>query len=104
MSLKEQIAGDIDSVFLNTLDFADEHVINGLTVRCVVDEDRLQERADKQAQGVYLGAKLLFVKAADFPGRPAVNMRLTLDGKPYSVVSCIENMGMFEIRIGANET
>lgn len=104
MALKEQIHDDILGVFLNTDDFAEEHVVNGITLRCVVDDDRLLERSDKQAQGVYLGEKLLFVNAGDLPGKPAVGGPLELDGRVYYVNGCIESMGMYEIRIGANMT
>lgn len=104
MALKDDILSDIDSVFLNTDDFAGEHEINGISVICVVDDDRLLERTDKAIQGTYLGEKLLFVKASDLPGRPAIDSRLTLDGKPWYVRTCIENMGMLEIRLEASKS
>ena len=104
MSLKDQIAADIDAIFLNTDDFADKVTLNGITLKCVIDDDRLLNRTDLQAKGVYLGERLIFVKASDLPGKPAVGARIELNGKPWFVSNVTENMGMYEIRIGANKT
>jgi len=104
MSLKELIFNDIDSVFLNLDDFAEEHEVNGITLLCIVDDDRLIERTDAAAQGTYLGEKLLFLKASDLPGKPSVGFRMTLDGELYYVRACAENMGMYEIRLGTTRT
>jgi len=104
MSLKDQIADDIENVFLNTDEFATTHVINGITMPCVVNDDLLLERSDAAAQGVYLGEKLIFINASLLPGKPAIGGRFTFDGKPYTVINVVENMGMFELRLKANKT
>jgi hypothetical protein len=104
MTLKDQIFADIDSVFLNVAEFGEEVTINGIALICVSDDDVLLERADAAAQGTYRGERLIFVKAADLPGRPSVESRVTFRGEPYFVHECRENMGMYEIRMGANRT
>ena len=104
MSLQDQIFADIDAVFLNTDEFATEHEINGIMLKCVVNDDLLLERSDAAAQGVYLGEKLIFLNASLLPGKPAIGSRMTVDGKPYFVRNLVENMGMYEIRLGANKT
>ena len=38
-SFKECIAADVSNVFLNKLEFADTHTVNGKKWRCVVDEN-----------------------------------------------------------------
>ena len=108
MSLRDQIFDDIDGVFLNADDFAEEAIVNiggkDYQVMVVQDDDTLLERTDAAAQGTYLGEKLIFIKAADIPGRPAVGARITLNGESYFVTNCVNNFGMYEIRMGANRT
>jgi len=104
MNLKDQLFTDIDDVFLCTDEFAEEVTINGITLKCVPDDDVLTENSNAAARGTFQGERLIFVKASDLPGRPAVDSRVTYQGEPYFVKNCIENFGMFEIRIGANRT
>ena len=101
--LKNQIAADIDSVFLNDAEFAVEVTLNDITLKCVPDDDRLIELSG-QAPGVYLGEHLIFVKASDLPGKPAIGMRADLDGKTWFVTRVLDEMGMFGIFLGANKT
>ena len=103
MSFKDMVAADIDRVFLNTDVFAEELELNGIALKCVIDDDRLLERTDASL-GVYLGERLVFVKASDLPGKPAVGARVTMNGRAWFVSSVTENVGMFEIRLGANKT
>lgn len=104
MSLKDQFFSDIDAVFVNTDEFATTHDINGKQLPCVVDDDLLLERSDAAAQGVYLGEKLIRVKASLLPGRPAIGGLFKLDGKSWYVRNVAENIGMYEIRLGASIT
>ncbi len=104
MSFRDQIFADIGSVFINTTDFATTHDINGIMVPCVVDDDLLLERSDTAAQGVYLGEKLIRLKASLLPGKPVISARMTFDGKPWFVRNVAESMGLYEIRLGANKT
>ncbi len=43
-SFKDQIKADISSVFLNGLEFADDHELNGKTMKAVIDDNELLER------------------------------------------------------------
>jgi hypothetical protein len=113
MSLRETIFADIDRVFMNTSEFAEDVTvkIGGMEIeaKIVRDDDLLQERADAAAQGIHLSDRLIFIKASLLPGRPIPGTgnsgtRVEIDGKPYFVKSCIENFGMYDITIGANKT
>jgi len=104
MTFKDQIAVDIDNVFLNLSEFADDHVINGIEVKAVIDSDILEERSNAAARGTYLGLKRVFVNESLFPARFAVGARINLDGKSYFVRDCSEEMGMYVITIEANKT
>jgi hypothetical protein len=104
MPLRETIFADIDAVFLNTGEFAEEVTINGITLKCVPDEDDLTERQNPAALGTYRGEKTVFVKAADLPGKPSVESRITFRGEPHFLVFCQENFGMYELRLTSNRT
>ena len=107
MSLKDVMAADISAVFLNPDEFAEQHVINGQTVCCVIDDDNFTVRSGGEKQqfdGIFLAVKKLFVKAADLPRRPKQGRRLVLDEDPYTVIDCVEQLGMYEITIGLNDS
>ena len=94
-TFKEQIAADISTTFLNCLEFADTHTVNGKEMAAVVDDNELLER-DKakimaaQTEGTYKARRLVYVAKADFGPRPAQGVVLTLDGKAYKVKTCTE--------------
>ena len=73
-SFKECIAADVPNVFLNRLEFADTHTVNGKKMAVLVDENELLER-DKgklgvQQTGLYKSRRLIYVARSDF-GRAA---------------------------------
>ena len=97
-TFKEQIAADISTTFLNCLEFADTHTVNGKEMAAVVDDNELLER-DKE--GTYKARRLVYVAKADFGPRPAQGAMLTLDGKAYKVKSCTEEAGVLAIELEA---
>lgn len=105
---KDAIASDIKAVFLNSLEFADEHNINGNPVVCVVDRDVIKERNAKTyseyAEGVYLEQIMIFVAKDDLSRVPVKGEMLRLDGQRYLVDEVSENMGMLEITIEDNQS
>lgn len=105
---KAAIAADIKAVFINGLEFADEHDINGQAVLCVVDRDVAQERNGpsyaEYAEGVYRSQIVVYVAADDLPERPVRGELFRLDGDRYLVDEVAENMGVLEITIEANDS
>ena len=82
-SFKDQIRADISSVFLNGLEFADDHELNGKTMKAVIDDNELLER-DKakvmstEIDGIHKMRRFIYVAKADFGPRPAPGMIVTL--------------------------
>lgn len=102
MNFKDYAAADLN-VFINANEFADDHIINGEAVRCVVDDDINQARTgNTPADGVFVGLVSVFVKTADFNYRPVQGEYITLDDAGYYVVSSAESMGILEIKLKAN--
>jgi len=47
MTFKEQIAADTKNVFMNALEFSEEHIIDGRNMLCIVDNNELMARRVK---------------------------------------------------------
>lgn len=93
---KDQIAQD-RAVFINTDEFAEEHVIDGNTVSITVDNDRLIERSKIEYAGVMVGNILYFAKSEDFDRKPEPEDVQDFDGDDYKVFDVREDDGMLEI-------
>jgi hypothetical protein len=104
MSLKDEILEDIDNVFLNFEDFAEEHTVEGEPIMCIFDDDELKERQGTNELGVENGTILLFAKSSDLPPRRVPNEYLEIDGKNYVIDDWRENLGMAEIILHHGES
>lgn len=106
-AFKDAIAADIKGVFINPLEFAEQHNINGQIVTAMVDSDILKERsrptASEYAEGVFIDEKLVYVAADDLQRKPVEGEMFRLDNRRYIVKEVVDNMGVLEITITANE-
>lgn len=105
-SFKAQVAADISSVFLNDIEFADEHELNGKTLKVIIDDNELVERDKAQLMstsidGIHKTRRLIYVSESDFGSRPAPGMIVTLDGKPFRAKNCTAEAGILGIEIEA---
>lgn len=110
-TFKELVAQDNKNVFLNLDEFADEHLINGRLMRCIVDnneaidrERRYQYKRSLYADGVYMKEMLIYVLARQFGPLPAVGRMLMMDGKSYIIADAINEDGVYSITLEANKT
>lgn len=104
MSFKEQVEKDLDSVFLNTDEFAEFHRIEGRKVAVVIDDDRRKKLKQGQILGLVEADMLIMGKTADFPedldpGRP-----LNVDGRELLITDSGEDMGLVEVALSQNRT
>lgn len=106
-AFKDAVAADIHGVFINPVEFAETHLINGQRVVAMVDRDILKERSppssSEYAEGVFLEELLIYVADADLPRKPVKGELLRLDNDRFLVTEVAENMGVLEITIRANE-
>ena len=100
MNLKSVIASDIDAVFFNEDEFADEAIIDGKPVPIILDNDALNGKLDVYAMGLAEGEQLIFIKQKDLFRLPQPGEQMTIDGKQWYIRHAISNAGVFEIRIG----
>ena len=100
-TLKDYIKDfDLDT-FINMDEFADDHVINSETIKCVVDTDIFDERstlAGDRSGGVFKASISIFIKMADIE-KPLIDEMMTVDDDHYRVVEVKENMGLYEIEL-----
>jgi hypothetical protein len=109
-AFKDAVAADIKGVFLNALEFADDHEVDGNVIKVLVDDDIAEERRGRRgggleyADGVFRATKVIYVATEDLPRVPVESELLNLDGENYIVDKVSDNVGMLEITLEANRT
>ena len=101
MSLKDEILNDIDNVFFILEDFGEEHIIDGKSVICILDDDALKIRSGTNELSVSESTLLLFAKVSDLP-RKVVGDELLIDGRIYIVDDWKVNLDVAEVVLHQN--
>lgn len=103
MTLKDLIASDIDKVFINTDDFCDEHSIEGVSIKCSLDNDEMNQLSGGDEFGVGESVYRIFAKTSDLSDAGLSYMgygsHIEVDGRIYTVTDWIENKGITEIHM-----
>ncbi len=102
MSFKSMIANDIDKVFLNDEDFAEEHTVEGATIKCVGNSDASDKIKDGRILGQIEADVILFGAASDLPRERGPESLINVDGKELIVIKWAESMGLVEIALRQN--
>lgn len=110
MTFKEQIAADNKNVFMNALEFSEEHIIDDKKMLCIVDNNELMARRVKYkyrskfyVDQVGIKDLLIYVRAEDFGALPAIGRTLIFDGKPYIICDAINECGVYSINLEINK-
>ena len=101
MSLKGEIISDINNVFLNFDDFAEEHIIEGKKVLCIYDDETLKTRQGSAEIGIDESTLLIYAKVEDLPKRKQGGL-LNVDHKEYMIDDWKVNFAMAEIALHRN--
>ncbi len=107
MNLKELMAEDIDDVFLDPDENADEHDIDGQTILCSLEQVGTRVRSnrrDEQYDGIYKETAVLSVRQVDLGYRPVYGQAMRVDGVLYLVSKCDDDDGLLIVTIEANES
>lgn len=99
-TFKEQVAQDIELVFLNFDEFAEPHYIEGSEILVIIDNEALEKR--NQELGVSEADLLFFAKSADLPPMKTPGSFLNIDNKECLVESWAEEMGISKIILRQN--
>jgi hypothetical protein len=100
MDFKDAVAADVDNVFFNTEEFAENAIIGGKNVPVLFDDDALQGKSDVYAMGLAEGERLIFIKEKDLRRLPQPGEQMTIGDKQWYVRHTVSNAGVYEIRIG----
>lgn len=107
MGFKETIANDVNNTFLNLEEFGSTHTFNGREIKCVIDEEKFQNKQKNglisTEEGTFQEGFTLFVGENDLKIKPHPGEEMTLDGKTYEVVLSKFDMGMHEIDLARFE-
>lgn len=103
--LKDMIARDNEFVFMNNLDFAEEHNLNGTICLAIVEGLTTKERSSRLSQnyeGVYGSVVIVHVDKNSLVEVPVHGENFRLDGKLYYVEDCTEDLGLLTIELRRN--
>ena len=104
-----QIALDNEVTFLNNMEFAELHDLNGTECKAIVQDISVaqslsvQTGKDDYYPGVYGSQLQVNCLKADLPEVPVFGMRFYLDEKMYEVESVSDDMGILPIQLVAND-
>lgn len=99
MSFKDDVAEDIENVFLDLDEFAEEIRVEGKTISAVVDHSRKVGMKEGRLLGLVEADMIIHARATDFPGRMSPGRPIEVDGKEMILVEYAEDMGMAEVAV-----
>ncbi len=106
-TFKEQIAADNAAIFINALEFAEEHNLNGSICNAILQDisvaDDVTAKSGIAYAGIYGSRLQVNCLKSDLPESPVSGNGFELDGKLYLVESCADDMGILTIQLVANE-
>lgn len=103
MGFKDAITQDI-RVFINLDEFAENHVIDGVLLPVIIDNEKLQERSKKEYDGISVGEILFYINTTSLNKKPKIGSPMIFDDKLMYVFDCREDMGMYEIILQQNRS
>lgn len=105
---QEQIAADNAAVFINDMEFAELHNLNGIECKAIVQDISVAQSLsidvgkDDNYYGIY-GERLQVNCLKDaLPEVPVYGMQFYLDDRLYEVESTGDDMGILTIQLVAN--
>lgn len=94
MNFKEEVAADLESIFLLGDEFASLHRVEGKEITCVIDSYRGERKSDGAMYDLAEVDFVLMAKTADLPPRKEAGSLLNLDGKELTVETWDEQDGL----------
>lgn len=108
---KEQIAADNAAIFINELEFAGEHNLNGSVCKAILQDISVAEAGFNEPSaptsiaysGVYGSRVQVNCLKDDLPEVPVSGNGFSVDDKLFFVESCADDMGILTIQLVAND-
>lgn len=102
-AFKDYIGKDLD-IFINQNEFAEMHLINGKSLKITIDNDRLQERSEKEFDGIFVGDILFYVTELEYGHLPVPGEIINFDGQITQVFNARTDKGIHEIILQRNSS
>lgn len=106
-TFKELLRQDVKTVFLNPVEFGEEHMVNGKKMLIIIDDNELTER-EKRIQshmdGIYKKQTLIFVSALDYGPLPGPGKPVVIDNIHFIVTDSMNEGGVYSIHLEANRS
>ena len=93
---KDVIKSDLD-LFLNTDEFAEEHKIDGVLIKVVIDAEGLAENQKGTRMAISESTLKFFAKTSDLGKVRLPGQKISFVNKLYIVDAWDENMGMTSV-------
>lgn len=97
---KEMLVADLDNVFFNQDEFAEEVVISGRTMIVIKDNELLKVYKLKHGEKLMNSELLFHVKKSYFKSIPETNKLMEFNHKKYRVLLAEDNDGVLTITLG----
>lgn len=108
MNTRDYLKADMQKVFKNTDEFAEEVTINGVTILAVTDGELLHKRTRQDYGDIAVGDLLLQITETEWGKVPSVSHpprtqeAVNINGIPSTIVIAGGNMGVFDITFQYN--
>lgn len=96
-AFRDMVESDISTVFLNLDEFADEHLVDGQLITCVVQNENATEKSEEKAIGLIV--MTVYARTTDLPRRRIQGDTLNVDHIDYTVETWEEQRGMSVISL-----
>lgn len=107
MTFKEILRKDVHDIFMNTDEFSEIHIVNGVKMPVQIDSNEQIER-EKRVQshmdGMYKKQLLIYVSALDYGPLPGIGKPVTIDGAKFIVTDSINEGGIYSLHLEANKS
>lgn len=103
MSLKDDIAADLDT-FFDADEFGEEHTVEGRTIICILDTCRSQTLSGGADKGLSEADYVLHAKTIDLPKRRPAGQLLRIDGRDFEIAKWDDESGASVVELYAPES
>ena len=97
MAIKDEFITDLYDVFFNDDEFAEDHLWNSTTIKCIVDDDDLMSKYSSEFELLPAGSHMILVPAAEFQSKPRIASAMKFDNVVYTLHEIKEQVGMYVI-------
>lgn len=101
MNFKEFAELDTMVIFQSD-EFESVHLIDGQSVRVIIDNERLKERSKKEFDGLSIGEMLYYVQKTALIKRPVKDQLQMFDNRQMLVFDVREEPGIYEVILTQN--